>query len=133
MLSISVGSEPDGFYPLHNVWVVTRAQTVKSAARQIPVVLCAFGQKGGVMTFSGLDALTRSLKASLNSRDDSVLWGCVERDKRPDLRAHAARETLAVRYDPVEANPALLALKKLLKCYVRLKTASMATLAFSVK
>lgn len=121
VLSISVGSEPDGFYPLHNVWGVTRAQTVKSATRQIPVVLCAFGQKGGVMTFSGLDALTRSLKASLNSRDDSVLWGCVERDKRPDLRAHAARETLVVRYDSVEVNPALLALKKLLKRYVGLK------------
>ncbi|WP_237151316.1 DUF6543 domain-containing protein [Pseudomonas sp. ADAK18] len=121
VLSISVGSEPDAFYPLHNVWVVTRAEAVKSAARQVPVVLCAFGQKGGVTTFSGLDALTRSLKVSLNSRDDSVLWGCVERDKRHDLRAHAARETLAVRYELVEGNPALLSLKQLLKCYVRLK------------
>jgi len=121
VLSISVGSEPDAFYPLHNVWVVTRAEAVKSATRQAPVVLCAFGQEGGVMTFSGLDALTRSLKVSLNSRDDSVLWGCVERDKRHDLRAQAARETLAVRYELVEGNPALLSLKKLLKGYVRLK------------
>ncbi|KMT56889.1 dermonecrotic toxin domain-containing protein [Pseudomonas fildesensis] len=120
VLSIAVGSEPDAFYPLHNVWMVTTAAAVRVPARQLPVVLYAFGLDGGVMAFSGLDALTRSLKASLSSRDDSVLWGYVERDKRNDLRAHAVGETLAVRYVPLDGKPALASLKKLLGCCDRL-------------
>lgn len=121
VLSIAVGNEPDAFYPLHNVWVVTTAAAVEVAARQLPVVLYAFGVEGGVLAFSGLNALTKSLKASLSSRDDCVLWGCVERDKRNDLRAHAARETLAVRYDPIDGKPSRASLKKLLGTCDRLQ------------
>ncbi|ANF87397.1 hypothetical protein A7J50_4035 [Pseudomonas antarctica] len=120
VLWIAVGSEPDAFYSLHNVWVVTTAAAVRVPTRQRPVVLYAFGVKGGVQAFSGLDALTRSIKASLSSRDDSVLWGCVERDKRNDLRAHALRDTLAVRYLPIERKPALAAVQKMLGTYTRL-------------
>jgi len=121
VLSISVGSETGVFHPLHNVWLVTQAEAVTVPTREVPVVLCAFGREGGVITFSSLDALTRSLQVSLSSRDDSVLWDCVERDRRDDLRGDAARGTLAVRYDLVEGNPVLLSLKNLLKYYARLK------------
>ncbi len=121
VLSIAVGSEPDAFYALHNVWVVTTAAAVRRPARQLPVVVYAFGSEGGVKAFAGLDALTQSLQASLSSLDDSVLWGCVEHDKRRDLRAHAARGTLGVRYVEIQGKPALVALKKLLGCYDRLK------------
>lgn len=118
VLSIAIGSELDAFYSLHNIWVVTTAAAVRVPLRQLPVVLYAFGEEGGVMAFAGLDALTRSIKASLASRDDSVLWGCVARDKRNDLRTHAARETLAVRYVPIPGKPALASLKKLIgTCY----------------
>ncbi|UII69936.1 hypothetical protein LVW35_20030 [Pseudomonas sp. HN11] len=120
VLSIAIGSELDGFYSLHNVWVVTSAAAVRVPRRQLPVVLYAFGEEGGVMGFAGLDALTRSVKASLVSRDDSVLWGCVARDKRNGLRAHAAHETLEVRYVPIQGKPALVFVKKLLGSYDRL-------------
>jgi len=53
-----------------------------------------------------------------------VLWGCVERDKRRDLRAHAARETLSVRYVEIPGKPALATLKKLLGAYDRLHKSS---------
>jgi hypothetical protein len=120
VLSIAVGNEPDAFYPLNNTWVVTTAAAVRVPARQLPVVLYVSGAQGGLQGFAGLDALTQGLKASLGARDDSVLWGCVERDKRNDLRAHAVRKTLAVRYLPVNGKPALAALKKLLGCHHRL-------------
>lgn len=120
VLSIAVGSEPDAFYPLHNVWVMTTAAAVRVPTRQRPVVLYAFGAEGGVKAFACVDALTRSLKASLSSPDGSVLWGAVERDKRSALRAHAARGTLAVRYLEIKGRPLLAALKKLLGCHHRL-------------
>ncbi|MGR3886287.1 hypothetical protein FW764_04825 [Pseudomonas sp. 1152_12] len=120
VLSIAVGTEPDAFYSLHNLWLVTTAAAVRVPARQLPVVLYVFGAGGGVTAFAGLDALTRSVKASLSSRDDSVLWGCVERDKRNDLRAHAMRETLALRYVPIDRKPALASIEKLLGTYSRL-------------
>lgn len=121
VLSIAVGNEPDAFYPLHNVWVVTTAEALRVPTRQAPVVLYAFGQAGGVLAFAGLDALTQRLKTSLSSRDDCVLWGGVEHDKRRDLRAHALRGTLAVRYLTIRGKPALAALRKLLSTYHRLK------------
>ncbi|KWU48911.1 dermonecrotic toxin domain-containing protein [Pseudomonas palleroniana] len=120
VMSIAIGNDPDAYYPLHNVWVITTAAAVRVPSRQRPVVLYAFGSTGGLAAFSGLDALTHSLKASLGSRDDSSLWGCVEHDKRRDLRTHAARGTLNVRYLDIPGKPALAALKKLLGTYDRL-------------
>ncbi|WP_248732192.1 DUF6543 domain-containing protein [Pseudomonas sp. MWU13-2517] len=114
VMSVAIGNEPDAFYPLNNVWVVTTAAAVRVPTRRRSVVLYAFGAEGGVAAFSGLDALTQSLKASLGSCDDSVLWGYVERDKRRDLRAHAARGSLSVRYLEIRSKPALASLKKLL-------------------
>jgi len=124
VMSVAIGNDPDAFYPLHNVWVITTAAALSRPTRQLPVVLYAFGEEGGVLAFSGVDGLTRSLKASLGSRDDSVLWGCVEHDKRRDLRAHAARETLSVRYVDIPGKPALATLKKLLGTYDRLHKSS---------
>ena len=120
VLSVSVGSAPDAFYPLHNVWVVTRVTALKKPAGAIPVVLYAFGDYGGLMAFSGLEALTQGLKATLGSSDYSRLWGCVERDKLHDLRAHAVRNTLAVRYEPVDISPTGLSLKNLVMYYAGL-------------
>ncbi|WP_246355517.1 dermonecrotic toxin domain-containing protein [Pseudomonas reactans] len=132
VLSIAVGSEPDAFCTLLNVWVVTTAAAVRVPTRQHAVVLYAFGKDGGVLAFAGLDALTRSLKASLRSLDDSVLWGCVDRDKRADLRRHAARETLGVRYVEMNGKPALMMLKKLLgSCDRLLKSREDITRIFS--
>ena len=124
VLSIAIGSESGGFYPLHNVWVVTTAAAVRIPKRQLPVVLYVFGEEGGLIALAGLDALTRSVNASLASRDDSVLWGSVERDKRNGLRAHAARQTLEVRYVPIDGKPALVSIKKLLGSYDRLYKSS---------
>ncbi|MCK3827939.1 DUF6543 domain-containing protein [Pseudomonas sp. W2Aug9] len=120
VFSVSVGSVQAAFYPLHNVWVVARATAMKLPSRGVPVALYAFGQYGGLKAFSGLDALTRGLKASLGSSDDSVLWGCIEHDKRHDLRDHARRETLTVRYEPIEGNPATVSFKHLMAYYFRL-------------
>lgn len=122
VLSIAVGSEPDAFYPLHNVWVVTTAAAVRVPTRHHPVIVYASGVEGGVLAFSGLQALTKGIKASLSSRDDSVLWGCIERDKRRDLRVHATHQTLGVRYVDIKGKPALASLKKLLGTYHRLYT-----------
>ncbi len=121
VLSIMVGSEPDAFYPFQSVWLVTTAAAVKAPSDQHPVVLYSFGGAGGVEVSPGLDALTRSIKASLISPDDTVLWGAMERDKRRDLRAHAARGTLAVRYVAIKSYAALTSLKSLLRSYDRLK------------
>lgn len=121
LLSIRVGSEPDAFYALHNVWVVTTAAAVKAPSEQHPVVLYGFGGAGGVVTFSELQALTHSVKASLSSPDDSVLWRTVERDKRRDLRTHAAQGTLAVRYGVIKGYAALTSLMSVLRSYDRLR------------
>lgn len=120
VLSVAIGSELDAFYSLHNLWVVTTAAAVRAPLRQLPVVLYAFGEKGGVMAFAGLDALTRSVKASLFSADESVLWSSIARDKRNGLRTHAAHETLEVRYVPILGKPALVSIKKLLETCDRL-------------
>ncbi|WP_338723439.1 DUF6543 domain-containing protein [Pseudomonas tolaasii] len=114
VLGVVIGSESQGFYPLHNAWVVTTAAAVRVPRRQLPVVLYVFGEAGGLSALAGVDALTRSVKASLSSRDDSVLWGSVARDKRNGLRALAAHHTLGVRYVPIDGKPALVCLKKLL-------------------
>ncbi|WP_395611275.1 dermonecrotic toxin domain-containing protein [Pseudomonas sp. B22129] len=120
VLSIAIGSESQGFYSLHNAWVVTTAAAVRVPKRQLPVVLYVFGEEGGLIALAGLDALTRSVNASLASRDDSVLWGVVARDKRYGLRAHAARQTLEVRYVPIDGKPTLVSIKKLLGSFDRL-------------
>lgn len=120
VLSIMIGTDPDTFYPLHNAWVVTTAAALREPTRQLPVVLYVFGAAGGVLAFAGVEALTRSIKASLASRDDSVLWGGVERDKRNALRMHAAGETLATRYVPIDGRYARVFIRDLVMSYERL-------------
>ncbi|WP_240164810.1 dermonecrotic toxin domain-containing protein [Pseudomonas lactis] len=124
VLSVSVGSAPDAFYHVHNLMVVTTATAVEKPGRSVPVVLCGFGQSGGVLSFSSLQALTKSLLASFNSSDESVLWRCIERKVRQDLRKHAARGTLAVRYELIEKGPLEFSFKKLMKHYGTLHTSS---------
>lgn len=124
VLSVSVGSAPDAFYHVHNLLVVTKAMAVEAPGRSVPVVLCGFGQSGGVVPFSSLKALTKSLQASFKSSDESVLWKCIERKVRKDLRKHAARGTLAVRYELIEKSPLESLFKKLMKHYGTLHKSS---------
>lgn len=124
VLSVSVGSAPDAFYRVHNLLVVTRATAIEDPSAAVPVVLCGFGQRGGVLPFTGLQVLTQALQASFSSSDESVLWGSVERKVRPDLRRHAARGTLAVRYDLIEKNPLESSFRTLMKHYRALHQSS---------
>lgn len=110
VLSVQVGAEPDAMRPLHSLFVVTQVAAVSDPELRAPVVLCAFGQDGGVVTFASLGALTQGIEASLSSRDESVLWRYVERQHREAVRECAVNQTLAVRYDPVEGNPVHAAL-----------------------
>ena len=121
VLSVLVGSESHAFHALHSVFAVTRTAAVSDPERRVPVVLCGFGQQGGVAAFSSLGALSRGVQASLGSRDGSLLWRYVERQKRQAVREQIAAQTLAVRYESIEGNPVLLALKRLLKGYVLLQ------------
>lgn len=120
VLSVLVGAEPDAdtYHPLHSVFAVTLAAAVSDHSRRVPVVLCVLGREGGVVTFGSLGALTLGIQASLGSRDESVLWRYVTRQKRKAVREHVACQTLAVRYEPIEGNPVMLAVKRLLKSYI---------------
>lgn len=120
VLSVLVGAEPDAdtYHPLHSVFAVTLAAAVSDHSRRVPVVLCVLGREGGVVTFGSLGALTLGIQASLGSRDESVLWRYVTRQKRNAVRGHVACQTLAVRYEPIEGNPVRLALQRLFNSYV---------------
>lgn len=117
VLSVRVGDD----WPLHSVFAVTRQAALDAPERREPVVLCALGREGGVAGFSSLGELSRSVEASLGSRDTSLLWGYVERQQRQALRARVAARTLKVSYHAIDGNPLLLALKRLLKSYVLLQ------------
>ncbi|MCS4313403.1 hypothetical protein M2397_003711 [Pseudomonas sp. BIGb0381] len=121
VLGVRLGNGTDATYPLHSVFAVTRAAAVRDHGQRAPVVLCAFGREGGVATFSRLAALSRSIKASLGSRDESILWRYVDRPDRNAVREYVGRQTLVVGYEPIEGNPVLLALKRLVKGYVSLQ------------
>ncbi|OCW21963.1 dermonecrotic toxin domain-containing protein [Pseudomonas sp. S3E12] len=120
VLSVLVGSA-DAFEPLHSVFAVTRSTALNDPQRRGPVVLCALGREGGVATFASLEALSQGIEASLDSRDGSVLWRYIERPQRNAIRERVADQTLAVRYEVIEGNPVLLALKRLMKGYLRLQ------------
>ncbi len=117
VLSVLVGSESDGFKPLHSLFAVTRTAAVNDPQRRLPVVLCVFGRAGGVVTFASLDALSQGIKASFGARDGSVLWAYIDRKNRNAVRGNVTSNTLAVRYEPIRGNPVLLALKRLVKGY----------------
>lgn len=121
VLSVLVGSEADAFHPLHGLFALTRSAAINNPERRVPVVLCAFGREGGVVAFSRLGALTRGIKASLSSRDESVLWRYVPRKNRKDVSEQVAKQTLVVRYEPINGDPVALALKRLVTGYMRLE------------
>ncbi len=121
VLSVLVGAGPDTDSPLHSLFAVTRKAALSDPERREPAVLCAFGRDGGVTVFDSLGALSVGIRASLGSRDESVLGRYVERPKRQSVREQAADQTLAVRYQIIEGNPVLLALKRLLKGYLSLQ------------
>ncbi len=114
VLSVRVGGEP-----LHSLFVVTEAAALDDPQRRAPVLLCAFGQEGGVASFARLDALTEGVKASFAGRDASLMWQYVDRQHRGAVRAAVAGQTLAVSYAPIDGDPLLFALKQLLKGYMR--------------
>ncbi|WP_348750944.1 dermonecrotic toxin domain-containing protein [Pseudomonas rhodesiae] len=116
VLSVLVGGQP-----LHSLFVVTQAAALDDPQRRAPVLLCALGQEGGVASFARLDALTEGIKASLACRDVSLLWRYVDRQHHGTVRGLVTAQTLAVRYAPIDGNPLSLALKRLLKGYMRLQ------------
>lgn len=118
VLSVLVGGEDSGMQPLHSLFAITRTAALGEPERRVPVVLCAFGLEGGVVEFARLEALSLSIQASLGSRDGSVLWRYVERQHRAGVAEQVAGRTLAVRYEPIESNPLVLAFKRLLKGYL---------------
>ena len=120
-LSVLVGREPETFQALHSVFAVTRTAALGDPERRVPVVLCAFGRQGGVAAFPSLAALSRSVRASLGSRDESLIWRYVERQQRLTVGEQVAARALTVRYQTIEGNPVLIALKRLLKGYVLLQ------------
>ncbi len=121
VLAVIPGSESDAFVPLHNLFVVTRSAAISDPGAKVPVVLCALGRDGGLMTFASLGAVSRGIKASLGSPDESPLWRSVERLNRKAVREHVAGQTLTLRYAPMEGNPILLTLKRLFKSYIALQ------------
>jgi len=118
VLSVLVGGEDSAMRPLHSLFAITRTAALGEPERRVPVVLCAFGLEGGVVEFARLEALSLSIQASLGSRDGSVLWRYVERQHRAGVAEQVAGRTLAVRYEPIESNPLVLAFKRLLKGYL---------------
>ncbi|PRA31385.1 dermonecrotic toxin domain-containing protein [Pseudomonas poae] len=127
VLLVSVGGEAGRFYPLNGVFAVSRIQVLQTPARRTPVVLSVGGEYGGVQAFDSLDALSKGLRASLTSRDDSVMWHCIGRDQRVAaramLRAMAKPDTLEVRYTPYDGNVLLHLYNALIKSHVQLYNA----------
>ena len=108
VLQVAVGGEAAALYPLLGaVLVTTNAARVQPAGRH-PVVLYVVGQQGGLVPFDSLNAFADGLQASLKSRDGSMLWRCIGRHQRAQLRAAISAlpkgTPLQVSYTLIERN-----------------------------
>ncbi|MBO0495468.1 hypothetical protein J1G37_20400 [Pseudomonas sp. Marseille-Q1929] len=90
VLQVSVGATQTRRYGLMGLFVVTTVPALIEPGSRQPVLLLLNGAFGGLAVFDTLDDASAGLRASLGSRDDSVLWRCIGRDLRG-----AAREALA--------------------------------------
>lgn len=111
VLLVRAGAESQPFHPLLDVFVVTTQAALEQPSQQVPVVLSVLGLEGGVATFASLDELSKGLRGSLHSRDGSVLWRSIGRDKREQLRGLGA--SLEVRYKVTHNDPVYLSFKTL--------------------
>ncbi|NWA86642.1 dermonecrotic toxin domain-containing protein [Pseudomonas sp. D2002] len=107
VLQVAVGGEAASLYPLLGaVLVTTNAARAQPAGRH-PVVLYVMGQQGGLVPFDSLDAFADGLQASLKSRDGFMLWRCIGRHQRAQLRAAISalpKGTPLVSYTLIERN-----------------------------
>ena len=87
VLQVAVGGEPGVLYPLLGALLVTTNESLAHPNGPHSVVLCVTGLYGGLVTFNNVNAFAEGLKASLKSRDGSVLWRCIGRDQREVARA----------------------------------------------
>ncbi|MFL1555407.1 dermonecrotic toxin domain-containing protein [Pseudomonas sp. O11] len=106
VLQVTVGGEAATALPLLGAFVVTAHEAQAHPAHQHPVLFCVIGRLGGIVAFESLDAFAEGLRASLNSRDGSILWRCIERHQRESLRTIISRlpagTPLGVSYAAIE-------------------------------
>ncbi|MGY2274382.1 MULTISPECIES: dermonecrotic toxin domain-containing protein [Pseudomonas] len=103
LLKVTVGASETLRYRLMGLFVITTARALAKPGSRQPVLLLLDGAFGGLAVFDTLDDTSAGLRASLGSREGSVLWRCIGRDVR-----NAARRTLEapvqVAYSVVEGN-----------------------------
>ena len=87
VLQVAVGSAAATLYPLLGVVLVTSNAAEANPGAAHPVLLYIAGQHGGLVAFDTLNACAMALRASLQSRDDSLLWRCIGRHQREQARA----------------------------------------------
>lgn len=103
LLQVTVSARETLCYRLMGLFVITTALALAKPGSRAPVLLLLDGAFGGLAVFDTLDDTSAGLRASLGSREGSVLWRCIGRDVRD-----AARRTLVapvqVEYSVVEGN-----------------------------
>lgn len=103
LLQVTVSARETLGYRLMGLFVITTAQALAKPGSRDPVLLLLDGAFGGLVVFDTLDDASAGLRASLGSREGSVLWRCIGRDVRD-----TARRTLVapvqVEYSVVEGN-----------------------------
>ena len=119
VLQVTVGQGAHSRFRLMGLFVVTTARARAEPSQPQPVVLVVGGGFGGLTVFESLDDLSRGLRASLGSRDGSVLWRCIGRDARAAAR-FALVGSVQVDYSVVEHDVLYEDFKALIEHHARL-------------
>lgn len=98
---------------LRNSFVVTTTRALRWPQRAQPVLWVMLGQYGGLQAFAGLDALSASLRASLQSPDGSPVWQLLGRD---EVRNGAS----PIEYRATDGNVLLAVFKELIEHHIHL-------------
>ena len=120
VLQVAVGNGPHNRYRLMGLFVVTTARARAEPNQPQPVVLVVGGGFGGLAVFESLDDLSQGLRASLGSRDGSVLWRCIGRDVRAAAR-FAMAGSVQVTYSVVNHDVMYEDFKALIEHHARLE------------
>lgn len=119
VLQVVVGNDAQARYRLMGVFVVTTARARAEPSQPQPVVLVVGGGFGGLAVFESLDDLSQGVRASLGSRDGSVLWRCIGRDVRAAAR-FALVGPVQVDYSVVDHDVLYEDFKELIEHHARL-------------
>ncbi|MGY2403072.1 dermonecrotic toxin domain-containing protein [Pseudomonas sp. SDO5271_S396] len=117
VLRITLGA--GGLGELMGVFVVTTARALSEPMEPQPVLLVVSGGFGGLAVFDTLHSLTYALRASLTSRDGSVLWRCIGRDVRKALQSELSAAT-PIDYRVEEGDALHGSVKALIEYHARL-------------